>query len=113
MNITVTLDASPSLLDAIQLLAKGLHLVGASPSTQEKPTKGKKEHNLNGTEQTASNTVQQNDFTLEIVRNKVKAVSDAGKREQVKSLLADFGTDRVTNLAKDKYPDFIKKLEAL
>jgi len=68
----------------------------------------KQEEKTTGTD--AAATVKK---TIVDVRAAVQKKSQAGKKEQVKSLLAEFGTDKVTNLAADQYEDFYAKVEAL
>jgi hypothetical protein len=117
INVKVTLTADPDLLSILQDIAKNLTGNPVQKETTTAPTatteKKAKKENVNGTQQNAANTVKQTDYTLEMVRTKVKAVSDAGKREEVKTVLAEFGADRVTNLSKEHYPEFVTKLEAL
>lgn len=52
-------------------------------------------------------------LTLEDVRAKAAAVSQAGKAAAVKALLTKFGAAKLTDLAPAKYPEFLEQLEAV
>ena len=51
-------------------------------------------------------------LTLETVRAKAAAVSQAGKAGAVKALLTQMGAAKLTDLAPAKYPEFLEQLEA-
>lgn len=53
------------------------------------------------------------ELTLEAVRAKLAAISQAGKQAQVKALLADYGVAKLTDLPQDKYADILEKAEAI
>lgn len=50
---------------------------------------------------------------LETVRAKLAELSGAGKREQVKALLGEFGVAKLTELDPTHYPTLMTKAEAL
>lgn len=64
-------------------------------------------------EPVASTQTEALEMSIETVRALVQEKSQAGKRAELKKLLAEFGTDRVTDLDPAKYSDFYKKAEAL
>lgn len=52
-------------------------------------------------------------ITLEVVRAKLAALSQAGKAQSVKALIADYGVAKLTEIAADKYAEVLAKAEAL
>ena len=52
-------------------------------------------------------------ITLEEVRGKLAALSQAGKTAQVKELIVKFGAGKLTDIAADKYSDVLLAAEAL
>lgn len=57
--------------------------------------------------------VANEELTLEAVRAKLAAISQAGKRTEVGNLLKEFGVAKLTDLPKDKYSAVLEKAEAL
>lgn len=51
--------------------------------------------------------------TLEEVRAKLAALSQAGKTAEVKTLISQFGAGKLTDLAADKYAEVLTAAEAL
>lgn len=51
--------------------------------------------------------------TLEQVRAKLGALSQAGKQAQVKALIEKFEAKKLTDIPKEKYPELLKEAEAL
>ena len=51
--------------------------------------------------------------TLEEVRARLAALSQSGKQAQVKKLITDFGAKKLSDIPKEKYPEFLEKMEAL
>jgi hypothetical protein len=51
--------------------------------------------------------------TLEQVRAKLAAISQAGKRAEAKALLDSFGVAKLTDLSADRYADLLAAAEAL
>jgi anaerobic ribonucleoside-triphosphate reductase len=120
MNITVTLTADTALLTVLQALlnlapAASVTTQQSAPTavveTKEKPAAQEIEKkevampSVNGKTITA--------ITIEQIRALVKKKADEGKRDQIKTTLAEFGADKVTSLQQDQYTDFHTKLEAL
>lgn len=52
-------------------------------------------------------------YTLEQVRAKLAAISQSGKSAEMKQLIASFGATKLTDISADKYPELMKKAEAL
>lgn len=52
-------------------------------------------------------------ITLEEVRAKLAALSQAGKAAQVKDLIAQTGAAKLTDVPADKYPELLEKADAL
>ena len=52
-------------------------------------------------------------ITIETVRAEVQLKAVAGKRDELKSLLKEFGVERVTDLAEADYSEFINKVKEL
>lgn len=53
------------------------------------------------------------EFTLEIVRAKLAGLSQAGKADKVKGLIAQFGAAKLTDLKVEQYGDLMAQAEAL
>ncbi len=51
--------------------------------------------------------------TVEEVREKTAEASKAGKREEIKDLLAEFGVTAVSKIPEDQRADYLEKLEDL
>lgn len=100
MNITVIHTASPELLEAIRGLFGGK--AGISHKKPE-PAESKGE--------SAAPTTSA--VTTEQVRSAVQGKAQAGKKDAVKALLATFNAGKVTDLATEKYADFLEKINAL
>lgn len=125
MNITVTLTAHPEFLSVLQSLVGALANSTESVKQSAKKTNGTKmpesttpitapvqtsEVNIS-TDKTPSEKAIS--ITIEQIRAAVQKQSGEGKRDQIKALLAEFGADKVTNLTKDQYADFLSRLEKL
>lgn len=52
-------------------------------------------------------------LTLEQVRAKLTAISQAGKAAEVKALLKEFGVAKLTDVPPEKFPEILSKAEAL
>lgn len=132
MNITVTLDATPALLDAINNLAAAL-----KPGTNEpvKPAKAKKETTMTvvpeGPAEPAGETPSGQEpageltapvekptakaatgekLTIESIRK--MALVDNSTKERARKVLAELGVKALKDLAEDQYPAFKQKFEA-
>lgn len=51
--------------------------------------------------------------TLEEVRAAAKAIAMGGKREELKSLLTEFGAENIPSLDPSKYSDFLLRMKSL
>lgn len=109
MNITLTITASPELLEALQGIAKGFAPKSSPASTKQT----KKEEPKEEATAPAAETKETPVISIEKIREAVKAKSEAGKREEIKSLLGEFGADKVPALKPDDYPMFLEKLKAI
>lgn len=58
-------------------------------------------------------TAEANTHTLEEVRATLAALNKAGKRAQVKALLQEFGTEKLTEVNPDDFPALMKKAATL
>jgi hypothetical protein len=119
MNITITLTASPELLSVLQAFSKMQVATPAINGTVKKSSaNGVKTTPVEVNSQetapvdTVTETVGEN-ITIEMIRPIVQEKNQAGKREQIKALLAEFGADKVTNLAKEHFSGFLQKIKAL
>lgn len=138
MNITLELTASPSLLEALRMLAgfanpvasfeptarainapettqtskkaveKSQEAAEAERSTHE-TTRVVETTTAEVTETTASTTK----LTVEQVRAATSAKAKAGKRAEVKELLSKYDADSVTTMNASDYEAFYAELEAL
>jgi hypothetical protein len=107
MNITVTHVIHPDSLSVLQSLVNamtGQNIVKPGVNGKAKEQKPA---------DSGSETAEAIKITIEQVRASVQKKSQAGKRDQIKSLLADFGADKVTSLQPDQYSSFYEKIEAL
>ena len=52
-------------------------------------------------------------LTMEVVRAKLAALSQAGKQAEVKALITKYGAEKLSDIPKDKYPDLIKDAEEI
>ena len=123
LTIEVKLTASNELLAAIQSLTSAF--LGTSPKSVTKTEGSTKLENSEKKvipQKVQSNATQEEPetsgpetqtFTIEQLRAVVKEKSTGGKREQVKNILAEFGTTSVTNLAEEHYVAFMVKVKAL
>jgi len=105
MEIKVTVEASPELMTAIDMLTAALvELVGTKEKT--KPTNSAKP---------ADKPADQPAYTLETVRAKLAALSQGGKQKEVKAIIESFGVAKLTDIPAEHYPTVMAlaaKLEA-
>lgn len=91
------------LLGALRTIAQTVQVkVEPSPENDEKPAAVK-----------AEQPVEQPTVTLEDARAKLADLSRNGKRDQVKSLIREFGAQKLTEVPKEKLPDLMAKAEAI
>ena len=119
MNITVTHTLSPEIIALLQGFIQTPNGSSAStaPVKEIKQKSTKQETAVPAVSTPASEETKTDDDTvqptLERVREAVQTKSQTGKREQLKSLLTEFGTDKVTNLDPKQYAAFLKKVNEL
>lgn len=136
MNITLELTASPSLLEALRMLAGFANPVAsfeptaraiiAPEATQiqkkvvEKSQAAAEERAANETTRPAAAVAAataeagvQTELTVEQVRAATSAKAKSGKRAEVKELLAKYGAESVTNMDASNYAAFYAEIEAL
>lgn len=119
MKVKIELTASASLLDAINALSKAFSGQSA-PAPAMTPTipmipviKKEAKPAAEKDEPTADQKPASSNVTVEQLRSIVRAKAQAGKREELKGLLSEFGSESVTTLPVEKYADFKAKVEAL
>lgn len=137
MEITLKITAEPALLQVLNALTGGLMraqqfpevqqamlepavVKSASTRTARAPQRttaaavtSESDPTVTAAEPAASTQTEAPEMSIETVRALVQEKSQAGKRAELKKLLAEFGTDRVTDLDPAKYSEFYKKAEAL
>lgn len=126
-NITITIQA-PELVEAMQALTAALAQGTVKPAQVEaymeqleaeaqKPPKAKKETKAEPkaeVEAPATVATETNvTVTLEEVRGKLAALSQSGKNNEVKQLIASFGAKVLSGISKDRYAELLAKAEAL
>lgn len=80
--------------------------------TPTEPEEEKKEEEKKEEEKTEEAEVVEI-ITPETLRSKAAEVAKAGKRDEVKALLDEFGAKNVTSVAEDKRAEFMQRLEEL
>ena len=111
MEIKVTVEASPELMTAIDMLTATLvELVGTrektKPADSAKPApKGAPAAKT----ELADKPADQTTYTLETVRAKLAALSQTGMQKEVKALIESFGVKKLTDIPVEKYPEVMDK----
>ncbi|GAB1462201.1 hypothetical protein [Pedobacter sp.] len=129
MQITVTLDHTdvnaPDILAFLQTLTNstGVALKAVAPKTEtpKKETavkaiplqKAVDEVTATETPKEEKKATTASKVSIEQLRAAVQLKAQAGKRTELKELLTEFGTENVTSLEKDKYVDFLERVNAL
>lgn len=119
MNITITLEASPTLLDALNRIvnslapAKATNPLTSVPKEPEAPKPSKPSKPVPAPVMLAevpssTDTISTTTLTIEQVREKAKATG----KEIVKAALTAFGVERLTELKPEQYGDFMQKIQA-
>lgn len=85
-----------------RMLAEGGEAVPKQEAAKGKPDSPKKE-----------TKAQKKELTLETVRAVLAEKSRAGKTQEVRALLKEFGADKLSGVKEDDYPALVKKAEAL
>ena len=113
MNITITIAATPELTEALQAIATAL----GGTIKKAAPTKVVKDELKDAATPVlaaiSSPAAKEEKITVEALRELVTSKVAANKRDQVKSLLQEFGAKNVSVLDASKYNDFHQKLNAL
>jgi len=137
-EIKLTLSATPELLETVKALAAAFckpcagerlpDLKQPEPLTEVPAEPAKPEPPKTRTRSAAPKTEPATEpapekvkpdpaelpvLTLEIIREKTAEVAKSGKREEIKSLLAEFEASSVFVLKAEQYPDYLSKLVAL
>lgn len=111
MEITLKLTAEPKLMGFLDLLSNALSV---NPKPAQTPVDPKPTERAKDVENTASaDEPGKASVSVEMVRKAVMAQSQAGKRDEIKALLAEFKAKRVTDLDSSQYADFLQKVNAL
>lgn len=127
-TVKVEINAAPELLNAITGIADALTGQTGAPKQQASAKVKSKEAKIvkqepvqeQKTEQqetvqapSTESTTDEPTITIEQVRAAVKGKATAGKRDEVKKLLGEFGVPNVTSLEKSQFGEFFEKVEAL
>ncbi len=131
MNINISITA-PELIEAMNRLADALQAGQVKPAAVEeviekleteatKPSKPSKpkadkpapEPVQEVKEEPAAEPVADVNITLDDIRIKLGNLSQAGKQDEVKKLIAAFGATRLSEISTDKYADLMAEAEAL
>ena len=118
MEITVKLTAESKLLNAIEMLG---NMFASQVTKPEKAIKAAVEQETVKAPITAKSETTHEHVTVESekpisveqIRKAVMAQSQAGKRDEIKALLAELKAERVTDLDSSQYADFLQKVNAL
>ena len=127
MNINISITA-PELIEAMNRLADALQAGQVKPAQVEqvveklqeeaKPRKPKADKPApepvqEVKEEPAAEPVADVNITLDDIRIKLGNLSQAGKQDEVKKLIAAFGATRLSEISTDKYADLMAEAEAL
>ena len=138
MNFTLTITASPELLEAIKLIAGAVSFpvpTALTPIVAEKTepaepivekataTRTRKAKEVVKEEETPEPVEEVKDkfeeqetaetVTIETVRAAVQEKAAGGKRDEVKALLTKYSVARVTDLVESDYSAFLKEVTAI
>ena len=126
-NINITISA-PELVEAMQALTAALAVGTVKPAQVEtlvekleaetdKPAKVKKEQKSEPKEEVEAPAAVETEtnvtVTLEEVRGKLAALSQSGKNNEVKQLIASFGAKVLSGISKDRYAELLARAEEL
>lgn len=124
INLTVTHTVAPDVLALLQQIAKGTYLV---PETTPKNGNGKvkKLENVEKSDTAVTPAGELAQETKTETTTEVKEISDedlraytnplieAGKRDEIKKLIAGFGVKKMSEIPQEKRAEFIEKVKAL
>ena len=91
--------------EGCELLAAGIREMVEAENSQ--PMSGKKE------EKTGKGKKEEKKITVEQVRAVLAEKSRAGKTQEVRSLLNEFGADKLSAVSDEKLPELLKKAGTL
>ena len=116
VNITITHTIAPEVIDILKNFSRGLDPLQPVPVTETVKTKSTKKElvAVTNTPTTADVTpVDEINITTEQVRAKTAEVIQSGKRNEVAQLLTEYGVGKLTELPKEQYASFYKKVTEL
>ena len=116
MNINVTLQIdSPEVVQAIltlaQIFQKGMDVKSITNVMPE--VEAIKSEKVNESEVVQKSEVVVKTITIEEVRAKLAGLSQAGKQEEVKTLIEKYGGKKLTDIQSELYADLLKEAEVL
>lgn len=122
MNITVTIthNVAPEVLSLLEKFVSNLpaekkqapvkQMKNSDKPVEEPPAK---DTSSEAPAETSTSNEPKDSLTIEQVRAEVKKASEAGKKENVKALLVEFGTPNVTGLPVERFGEFVTRLKAI
>jgi len=116
INLSIVASNAEELFETLRGLAGGSALV---PGTQAAPVKEIKPVTKPASNKAiaahAQNTPKEEDeeTTIEEVRAAVKKQTDAGKRDEVKALLTEYGAGKLSELDPVNFTAFVEKINEL
>ena len=102
INIRVRVD-SPDIMNALLALAEALPQMKTRVQIKEEPKEV----------QASKEKEEAKTITLEEVRSVLAKLSQDGKQKEVKELIKKFGSKKLTDIPKDKYPELLKEVELI
>jgi hypothetical protein len=115
MNITVTHTVHPEVLALLQsfLTSSGGHTAAPVEKSTAKKNGKVLAAVVPEADEVEAPPVKTSAITVEQVRGEAQKVAKAGKREEVKKLIATYGADSISTLAQEHYADFLEKLPTI
>ena len=83
------------------------------PAAEVPKRKSKSEPAVAKDSASATGEAQAPEMSLEVVRAKLAGLSQYGKKNEAKGLIAKFGAKKLTDISPDKYADLMAQAEAL
>ncbi len=116
MNITVTHTIDPTALQLLQSFFTGMTVPSAkgNKKTQPQVTNGTEEPPvITIPEEAPAASAPKSELKLETIRALAQEKQQAGKRDGIKALVAEYGVSSVSAVPKENYEEFFQKLQAL
>ena len=110
-TITLTLEATPENLRLISQLLLGEATVDQAVIPQEKPKPAKKKEEPKPVEEKKEEP--KSSVTKSELRAKGIELTKAGKSEDLKDALSEFGASKLSQVKEEDYADLMKKLEEI